>query len=1656
MARTAGAKNKAKSTRKQSQSQKKQQVEKCKATKARRKEAKLEKERKAAEEKLEKERKAREAAKKNFVGLLKKNYPAPYSHGDDVTIDDEDADIDIGTIGNTNDDVIDNENDETTNGDGGTDNIIGGSTNDGTLVNGNGVSSNSINGREDGVVVINNPTVSEIESGDVTANLDFDDEAASKKGSDDCSDDKLPGIQQAYVEAIQKRLQSEVSKDDKNSKNLWLLEHLRGNNWWIRRCHAKWVVKRLGIKRDYLAYYRDVYVWLPDVMWPDKVKNTFMPCCPNCKTNDRVGPHCFRSNHFGRLVVDLHETYYVISRRYICYECQEVSQKAKVQVEAFAEENNVSADIEVDEDASYTFMGWDERILPLFRYGRGNRFPAYLTWRAGVDKKVVNMMRSMYDAGVRPGRLSTMMVEWHSQQYTDECLNHEYEIQRLKESTFTASSSYQPLSDFGDKLKYRGTVPTGKYLLHVYKKYHKTIRPHLIKEVKKRGAQTLHWDVSYKEAKHLCQYRGQSVFKGLVTALNEIGEVRIQFHVYTDSQEQMTSALEAFKGTTSSLGLPGLRLFYTDNPVGDQRHILSMIPSLAEQQKKFDELSAQDSTDPSSTTDSTDLSPTTGDKPFYDHSKLRIRIVSDPDDINHVINAMMEDMNENEVGLDAEWNILRNAHGYQTGRSKVMTIQIAYRSSDNVIQVVVIKTGKLSELPNRLQTFLCNDMVIFAGNKVSADLKYIGDDFHIEQIKALDQKKRTNVCNLGMYARKRDVVQNAATCSIELLGERLFGVQIDKTLQTSDWNDPTDDQLNYAAIDAAVSLESYEVMKGMPDLSRRLTVDDIQPGKKVDLVPRSGDVSILATRAATAVVMDMLPCQCPSGIVPKTGKGKMVRAGEGSCVIEIEKIHSPGFIIPNFVHEKSGDAVCLGDIGKQRIVVPIAMLRDHHNSKEVRATPSQESTDPKGVSKPASKRVPSGRLQRPLSEYFDYTDGRRKEPLDEEIVEIMDDASDDHDESSNDEYFCWEDYAEEETEESNNELTSDDISRLHAAIFQSEEAQNGRALLQCEGLSEAPKPEDIKEKYSCILGDIFHAMNRTKVPVKHEAKKGYFNALQNAFLVWNPKKLKQLEDKMRENGMSDEEIKAQRYFNSHVYRGCVERYAPSPKILYWRVRAVYALFGKMIDSKTNKPLFNAQAWKKANNVLREILCGFYSDPPGFNMYTMRLRSDGMVMKNKYGMNIIECSRGTNRTEAYHKSLVTTFGTWHTGVEMSDYLLAERRHRHNHKVSEKRRFGFPKIGHFDTWKIDQLQNLYLENHGVQLYPNWTNASDYKCTDESFDTVALHHADLHAAMEERYKVVGDVKLTGDQLYMCEQMGIRYPFLPFCHKEEKKQYAKYELQKNGPVKDCDAAVEWIQFVDGQKIHAKLPSQIRSHVTNVDRNQRVKECLSRAKNGMEFIDELNKKISPVTQEDLNDNIDFQTETMDMSSAEEDDSGVAPLCNQPPVQQPRDPTRATTQLRLLPAPQEQSLTIEQPRRKVPSYNWPEPSIPPIMPHPTTQATRTSGITVVGGFSIGAMLPPKPKAKTVKHCKRCKVYGDRILASTCSGRGGQRFCKHFNDDGTVKTEKPKPTHINRRCSRCVAFKGNSAHLCSGRGGVEKCVYFTMSGYRVASQNRSRP
>ena len=69
-----------------------------------------------------------------------------------------------------------------------------------------------------------------------------------------------------FFEAVKARLVEEYSGKTLDAlASPWLLNHLKGNEWWIRACHAPEIAKKLGVEFTELEalYFRDLYYWEP-------------------------------------------------------------------------------------------------------------------------------------------------------------------------------------------------------------------------------------------------------------------------------------------------------------------------------------------------------------------------------------------------------------------------------------------------------------------------------------------------------------------------------------------------------------------------------------------------------------------------------------------------------------------------------------------------------------------------------------------------------------------------------------------------------------------------------------------------------------------------------------------------------------------------------------------------------------------------------------------------------------------------------------------------------------------------------------------------------------------------------------------------------------------------------------------------------------------------------------------------------------------------------------------------------------------------------------------------------------------------------------------------------------------------------------------------
>jgi len=524
-------------------------------------------------------------------------------------------------------------------------------------------------------------------------------------------------------------------------------------------------------------------------------------------------------------------------------------------------------------------------------------------------------------------------------------------------------------------------------------------------------------------------------------------------------------------------------------------------------------------------------------------------------------------------------------------------------------------------------------------------------------------------------------------------------------------------------------------------------------------------------------------------------------------------------------------------------------------------------------------------------------------------------------------------------------------------------------------VTNAAAPQTIADFFSSVLGDGFHLMDRPKVPVHHDSKKGYFHALQEAFFAWDPVVLEEVKDVLRQNGESEKQIENKMYFNVDYFRARVPRVILPPSKLYRRVRAVFELYGNKIHAKTKVPLFNKRAWARAKNVLADILAGFASDPPGYTMYTRKLDKHDRPAQDVYGIALLECLRGTNRTESFHKQFIETFGGWHTGVAMADYLLAERRHRHNQHVSERRRWEFPRLGHSDTWLIDDLQLVVERNHNVLLYPHWSNTSDFEITPESFGTVGLHSKTLGDAIEaiDVDMSIIKLKLTPDQLYLCSAMKTNLPLLPVDTVQEHQLFEKLVLKMH-PINYDDMALEWCKSVDGENIFPKLPVYLRTFHKTWEHNQRVQRAVERAATGEAKLAKLN------------------TDTMAAHVAAQG-AAPAPSLVIPAVGAGGSSLRPTAGGWRIPV-------------RMPSVIS-QPTMPAIPLAPMTVAGMTIGShlhTRLATVDLTTLVLPKKKIgqrgtckkqRKPPTCRRCTHHKEtNAQIASCKGRASRGFCKY--------------------------------------------------------------
>ena len=217
--------------------------------------------------------------------------------------------------------------------------------------------------------------------------------------------------------------------------------------------------------------------------------------------------------------------------------------------------------------------------------------------------------------------------------------------------------------------------PRSRSLVGLLSDWHKGSREYFDLEAKKRGGKELHVDASYKAMKHIGRYHGQRIWKGLMSGLNEHGDLILCHAAVTDGHDQLNAALDGLNETREQYGFDPIELVLTDKPsdeVNFFEHKFPAVKALRESVNAQHGGQAQ-----GGVVEGNGL-------PNIDTSRMKyVRMVSSAESINTVCDSIRDVIAAlpkpfQVIGLDGEWDTPKNARGQPCGQDKISLVQLAY------------------------------------------------------------------------------------------------------------------------------------------------------------------------------------------------------------------------------------------------------------------------------------------------------------------------------------------------------------------------------------------------------------------------------------------------------------------------------------------------------------------------------------------------------------------------------------------------------------------------------------------------------------------------------------------------------------------------------------------------------------------------------------------------------------------------------------------------------------------------------------------------------------------------------------------------------------------------------------------------------------------
>lgn len=951
-------------------------------------------------------------------------------------------------------------------------------------------------------------------------------------------------------------------------------------------------------------------------------------------------------------------------------------------------------------------------------------------------------------------------------------LNAIHCIRKKAEALWLAENpSYMPFSAFGDKDGYAGFSPSRWYLNAVYMDYMEHIRPILDQCVAALTGYIIKWDHSFKLPKLLMKLDGSETFSTFFTLLNEVEQIRYQVFTPTKSLDHVRDGLKAMVKSLEEHGHAQPIMGFSDNPQSDSRIFMECISSLAKNIKPVQ---------------------------INEFSNLhRLTLPSDVDvhacyseqEIQTACGSILEQLSDSDhnaevhLGFDMEWEFSTGPSA--AGPRKTALVQIALWNTVYLFQVYTLK-----RLPGMLCTLLASEKFVKIGRNVRGDLTKLSKDFPEFAFTKQKEKHPKGIIELGHLAKAKNAVAKA-NASLAAITAATLHKNLSKEACTSQWSvSPlSDEQMEYAALDAWVGLQLWKVLKNEATVGQTL--------KMASPVGQLVSIYVAQQEVARGCIISQPQKFCVGH--DNAGKPLLINISSTKtrAVIMVDEVLAKGCILK--LHNKSL-AELQGDLSSFEVAVNLSMLRTRSStppaSVSVSTGPPRELDDNMTAIKPPN--LSNQSLQEP--------------------VESSDEDSEDENENEN---FL-----------DSSRIPVEDVPNADQGYIQA--------------MQSGPHPSN-------IVGDVLHVeliMGRT-LKKRHTLRVPFNHALSATLLVPDRGDQRRAEVVLTRKGMTWD----------YAIRSCsewlwkrVRRYIPKKDLLYKLLKELFDCWGPIICSTSKIPLFDDDAWKKANSILHNVQMGWLADLDGIPMYV----EEGV---DSNGLTIYHCLCGTNSVEgAIHNPIRCSFASLNASPELGDCLVADFRHCHNTEVGTKHKMGFEYKGHYDPWLDHEILSKRADIQWKSRPPAISSCYDsdplsFAQTEEQFGIPSIPTA-LRIACDfggpepvgqsqDSALVVSHIYPT--QLHLSKLKGTRADIYTYLAAAQKTKFAMTPLHTNEEFSLFNQSVNaggawsvsqrqpnfgrmatwWSSKANGKTIFYKLPEYLASYHKKWLNRRQVKESL-------------------------------------------------------------------------------------------------------------------------------------------------------------------------------------------------------------------------------------